>query len=353
MTHAHRAGANRLQNKPTTTTQAQAGVRFHFCETFRSSPVVDLSVHGDHGSGAAKQRRDRRLRMHWRHEQLMLQVALAAALHDSRDVGPVTYDALRSQTTARAGEWGREMNFTATIRDPPSRSPAGALQPLRRRARRWAAGQDRYPVPATGAGSAAHRAADRRRSPFGADSRRLRRRRWNSWSISSSSLACTHPSSKLSTCFRSHKTGLSSAWLTICVNRRRRNSWWQCLRSYPILLCTGMRSRTSTFQFLLVVVVGEVFKIYALDRFQKRFVEQFTWTIRFRVLEVFKVSFRDRLPLLHPRTRLVLRMRLSEGFSQFFSKLERSAGFWVPTRGRNWPRTRAHPRGDLMVCPWL
>ena len=61
-----------------------------------------MSVHGDHGSGAAKRRRDRRLRMHWRHEQLTLQMALAAALHHSRDVGPVTYNALRSQKTARA-----------------------------------------------------------------------------------------------------------------------------------------------------------------------------------------------------------------------------------------------------------
>ena len=52
--------------------------------------------------GAAKRRRDRRLRMHWRHEQLTLQMALAAALHHSRDVGPVTYNALRSQKTARA-----------------------------------------------------------------------------------------------------------------------------------------------------------------------------------------------------------------------------------------------------------
>ena len=52
------------------------------------SPVVDMSVHGDHGSGAAKRRRDRRLRMRWRHEQLTLQMALAAAIHHSRDVGP-------------------------------------------------------------------------------------------------------------------------------------------------------------------------------------------------------------------------------------------------------------------------
>ena len=61
-----------------------------------------MSLHGDHDGGAAKRRRDRRLRMHWRHGQLTLQMALAAALHHSRDVGPVTYNALRSQKTARA-----------------------------------------------------------------------------------------------------------------------------------------------------------------------------------------------------------------------------------------------------------
>ena len=53
---------------------------------------------------AAKRRRDRRLRMHWRHERLTLRMALAAALHHSRDVGPVTYNALRSQTTSVAGD---------------------------------------------------------------------------------------------------------------------------------------------------------------------------------------------------------------------------------------------------------
>ena len=61
-----------------------------------------MSLHGDHEGGAAKRRRDRRLRMHWRHEQLTLQMALAAALHHSRDVWLVTYNALRSQKTARA-----------------------------------------------------------------------------------------------------------------------------------------------------------------------------------------------------------------------------------------------------------
>ena len=65
--------------------------------------------------------------------------------------------------------------------------------------------------------------------------------------------------------------------------------------------------------------------IYALDRLQQRCVEQITLKTRFRVLEVFKVSSRDTLLLLHPSTRLVLRMRLLQGFSALFTKLK-SAG---------------------------
>ena len=79
-------------SETTTTTTAAATTttrldRFAFpllCDLLLS-PVVDMSLHGDHDGGAAKRRRDRRLRMHWRHEQLTLQMALAAALHHSRD----------------------------------------------------------------------------------------------------------------------------------------------------------------------------------------------------------------------------------------------------------------------------
>ena len=94
-----------------------------FCETCSPSPMVDMWLHGDHGSGAAKRRRDRRLRMHWRHEQLALQMALAAALHHSRDVRPVTNNSLRSQRTARAGRGAREELHGYAPEDPPLPSP--------------------------------------------------------------------------------------------------------------------------------------------------------------------------------------------------------------------------------------
>ena len=80
---------------------------------------------------AAKRRRDRRLRMHWRHEQLTLRMALAAALHHSRDVGPVTYNALRSQKTARAREEEEnEMHFATGHMTPPPRAAAAEYYPL-------------------------------------------------------------------------------------------------------------------------------------------------------------------------------------------------------------------------------
>ena len=63
-------------NQPTTKQQQQqpqqpgsTGLCCIFGVTCSLSPVVDMSVHGDHDGGAAKRRRDRRLRMHWRHEQ--------------------------------------------------------------------------------------------------------------------------------------------------------------------------------------------------------------------------------------------------------------------------------------------
>ena len=69
-----------------------------------------MSVRGDHDGGAAKRRRDSRLRMHWRHEELALQMAVAAALHHSRDVGPVTYNALRSHKNSVAGALFEELS---------------------------------------------------------------------------------------------------------------------------------------------------------------------------------------------------------------------------------------------------
>ena len=78
--------------------QGSTGLRFLFCVDLLFSPVVDMSLHGDHDRGAAWRRRQRRLRTHWRHEQLTLQMLLATYEHHA---------APRGQMTARSGGWER------------------------------------------------------------------------------------------------------------------------------------------------------------------------------------------------------------------------------------------------------
>ena len=69
---------------------------------------------------AAKRRRERRLRSAWRHEQLSVAMAVAAALHHSaqRGAGPATYSAPRGQKTATEGEV-REPNNAPRSQKPP------------------------------------------------------------------------------------------------------------------------------------------------------------------------------------------------------------------------------------------
>ena len=121
--------------------------------------------------GAAKRRRDRRLRMHWRHKQLTLQMALAATLHHNRDVGPVTYNALRSQRIVRAGVWGARVELCGHESGTPTPHPSWSSSASSKKNPGVAAGQDAYLVRAAGASSAAHRGPDCRGSPFGAFSR--------------------------------------------------------------------------------------------------------------------------------------------------------------------------------------
>ena len=66
--------------------------------------MVDMLLHGEHG--AAWRRRQRRLRLWWRHEQQSVAMALSAAAHHSYDkvAAGAKYDGLRAQTTDRAGE---------------------------------------------------------------------------------------------------------------------------------------------------------------------------------------------------------------------------------------------------------
>ena len=84
-------------------------------------------------TGAAQRRRGRRLRASWRHEKQSTAQALATFTH---------HPAPRGQTGDGMGRRGGAQGHArcATATEAPS-SPAGALQPLRRRARREAACQ--------------------------------------------------------------------------------------------------------------------------------------------------------------------------------------------------------------------
>ena len=70
-----------------------------------TEPLAVDSMSGvDGASGAAKRRREIRQRSWLRHEQLSVKMALSAALHHSRGVGPELHEAPRGPKTDRAVE---------------------------------------------------------------------------------------------------------------------------------------------------------------------------------------------------------------------------------------------------------
>ena len=96
-----------------------------------TEPLAVDSMSGvDGASGAAKRRRERRQRSWLRHEQLSVKMALSAALHHSRGVGPELHEAPRGPKTDRAVEEEvREVNgaLEGQKRPPPGTRP-GVLQ---------------------------------------------------------------------------------------------------------------------------------------------------------------------------------------------------------------------------------
>ena len=80
---------------------------------FFASPAVGMDLSEQPGSGAAQRRRQRRLRSWLRHERMTVAMALAERTHHSS----------RGQTIARAGVWGHELNYTATMWHPPTPQP--------------------------------------------------------------------------------------------------------------------------------------------------------------------------------------------------------------------------------------
>ena len=78
------------------------------------NPADGFCADRAHGSsGSAKRRRERRLRSMLRHERMSVAMALAESTHHSS----------RGLKTAGAGVWVHELNYSATIRDPPTPQP--------------------------------------------------------------------------------------------------------------------------------------------------------------------------------------------------------------------------------------
>ena len=79
-------------------------------------------------AGAAKRRRERRLRSWLRHERMTVAAELSAALHHSRDGGQVKYDGLRAQKTDSAAD-GEEVVHDAHDALRGQKTPPPGVRP--------------------------------------------------------------------------------------------------------------------------------------------------------------------------------------------------------------------------------
>ena len=117
---------------------------------------------GEHVAGAARRRRERRLRAYLKYAWMSVAMALAEARHHTAPRGQVTAraeatnDAPRSQTTSAARDTGTDFFAMSEDSDVVGRWPAAVSRGCA----------------AAGAGSAAHRGADRRPCAFGFDASR-------------------------------------------------------------------------------------------------------------------------------------------------------------------------------------
>ena len=165
-------------------------------------------------------------------------------------------------------------------------------------------------------------------------------RRWKTswWTYAGFSMS-SFPS-RLLKCPRSrlHPVLLAGA---VCASlSRRQNSWWKYRRSSPILLYSGLWSRTSTFQFLVVEGNTSVFKVFSQDSVQQR-----CRPLRNAVLSGLWSRAWILVCLVEVLQRLlrVLVNTLVKGFFGLFPELKKVRS-WARTRGRNCPPSRAHPR---------
>ena len=214
--------------------------------------MMDLSgrsLMAERCTGSARRRREWRLRAQWRHEQRTVAVALAAATHHGAQRGE------RRDLHEATGTEDRQCRGHVRCSTEPddeccARKNSGA---------RGLTGFTR-----SGRRNGFSGAPWNRTSTTRSSCRRLtfQCRRWKTswWRYAGSSISSIP--SRLSKCPRSPFPVILAG--AVCVSlRRRQNSWWKFRRSYPTLRCTGLWSRTWSFQFLMIVIASVVvFSVY-------------------------------------------------------------------------------------------
>ena len=276
----------------------------------------------DTGSSAARRRRECRLRSWLRHERMTVRMELAAALHHSsfRRAGPETYDAPRSQMTANSRE--DSVYFDLYDEDTEGAWP-DRLVGVRPQER-----DQRHTV---------EQIVD---TALIVPSLDVPVQRVDNQLVEVCRQLDVHILEQVIEVPKSHLHPVIAG--AVCASlSRRQNSWWKCRRSSPILLCcSGLWSRTSLLQFL---VVGEtsVFKVFLPDRVLQRSlplrnaVLSGLWSrslILVCLVEAFKIFAQSRVP---QRLLRVLVNTLVKGF--FFGLFPelKEVRSQVRTRGRN------------------
>ena len=277
------------------------------------------------GDGAAKRRRLRRLRSWWRHEQQTVAAVLATYQHHSAPRGP---------RTARTGEGARDELHGYAPEDAPSQAAGTQYFPM-----------DVDDLPAAG-GSRPDRLSEVRPQEWV-------QRRTVEQIILAPMLDVPVPLMEeklLVDAFApldvrvpeqvievpmifidelSVRTPVREPHISLgarpCALSSWRNSWWKCLRSSPFPRCSGLWSRTWTFQFR--VVVCGIFKVFPQDRLQRCLLSLWNaflsgmWSRSLVFLvEAFEIFFQDKVHPLLLTIQLVLLMlwmRLVMGFSHF------------------------------------
>ena len=305
---------------------------------------------------AAMRRRQRRLRAWARHERLSIAMALATVEHHS--YGPTANAAPRGQTTgtsAREGEV-REQHYglRAQKRPLPGMRPAPLLEVLPQVGVHWHTVEQR--IEHTPFVQILDAPVSQMVEQLGISSRI-----WTS--------RCPRRSSKCPRSLKLLPSALCGSRSTVggtvggsadhpdshahrCADRGadRRHS---CFLMVVMVVFQGFtqdraQQRLRLSRLLTFLLPVEIFKVFAQDRVQQQF-QSTTFPLQLHVVEVFVVFFTVFFWFRAPQWIFQFLLgTLMMGFFALFPVLKKVRRY-VLTPGRNWPRTRAHPRRALVA----